>query len=140
MSGKKAGRSTMEDVARTSGHSLSTVDRVLNGRSNVRADTARQILEAAEALNYYAAGVIRGRIREVKPPQTLGFLLQRPDAAFYRGLAESLVRATEACPAIHGKAVIQYLRSQSPELVAERIAALGAKVDALAVVAADHPL
>jgi LacI family transcriptional regulator len=140
MSGKKASRSTMADVARASGHSLSTVDRVLNGRSNVRADTARQILEAAEALNYYAAGVIRERIREVKSPQTLGFLLQRPDAAFYNGLAESLVRATEACQAIHGKPVIEYLKSQSPELVAERIAALGAKVDALAVVAADHPL
>jgi LacI family transcriptional regulator len=140
MSGKKARRSTMEDVARASGHSLSTVDRVLNGRSNVRADTARQILEAAEALNYYASGVIRERIREVKPPQTLGFLLQRPDAAFYNGLAESLVRATEACPAIHGKAVVEYLKSQSPELVAEGIAALGAKVDALAIVTADHPL
>jgi LacI family transcriptional regulator len=140
MSGKKASRPTMEDVARASGHSLSTVDRVLNGRSNVRADTAQQILEAAEALNYYAAGVIRERIREVKPPQTLGFLLQRPDAAFYNGLAESLVRATEACPAIRGKAVVEYLKSQSPDLVAEGIAALGAKVDALAVVTADHPL
>jgi LacI family transcriptional regulator len=140
MSGKKAGRSTMEDVARTSGHSLSTVDRVLNGRSNVRADTARRILEAAEGLKYYAAGVVRERIREVKPPQKFGFLLQRPDAAFYNGLAKSLARATEACPAIRGKAVIEYLKSQSPELVAERIAALGAKVDALAVVAADHPL
>jgi LacI family transcriptional regulator len=140
MSGKKASRSTMEDVARASGHSLSTVDRVLNGRSNVRADTARQVLEAAEALNYYAAGVIRKRIREVKPPQTLGFLLQRPDAAFYQGLAGSLVRATEACPAIHGKAVVEYLKSQSPELVAEHIGALGAKVDALAIVTADHLL
>jgi LacI family transcriptional regulator len=140
MSGKKASRSTMEDVARASGHSLSTVDRVLNGRSNVRADTAQQVLEAAESLNYYAAGVIRKRIREVKPPQTLGFLLQRPDAVFYKGLADSLLRATEACPAIHGKAVVEYLKSQSPELVAEHIAALGAKVDALAVVTADHLL
>jgi LacI family transcriptional regulator len=130
----------MEDVARASGHSLSTVDRVLNGRSNVRADTAQQVLEAAEALNYYAAGVIRERVREVKPPQTLGFLLQRPDAAFYSGLTESLVRATEACPVIRGKAVVEYLKSQSPELVAEHIATLGAKVDALAVVAADHVL
>ena len=113
MSGKKASRSTMEDVARASGHSLSTVDRVLNGRSNVRADTAQHIREAAETLGYYAAGVIRERIREVKPRRTLGFLLQRPDAAFYKGLAESLVRATESCRAIHGK-VVEYLKSQSP--------------------------
>jgi LacI family transcriptional regulator len=140
MSGKKATRSTMEDVARASGHSLSTVDRVLNGRRNVRASTAREILEAAEELNYYASGVIRERIRAVKSPQTLGFLLQRPDAAFYKDLAESLVRATEACPGIRGKAVVEYVSSQAPERVAKHIVALGAKVDALAVVAADHLL
>lgn len=140
MSGKKASRATMEDVARASGHSLSTVDRVLSGRSNVRADTALHIREAAEALGYYAAGVIRERIRAVKPRHTLGFLLQRPDAAFYKGLADTLVRATETCPVMHGKALVDYLKSQSPEGVAERITALGAQVDAVAVVVADHPL
>jgi LacI family transcriptional regulator len=140
MSGKKSIRSTMEDVARASGHSLSTVDRVLNGRSNVRAATAQQILEAAEALDYYATGVLRQRIRAVRSPQTLGFLLQRPDAAFYKDLAGSLVRATEACATIRGKAVVEYVSSQAPELVAKHIVALGAKVNALAIVAADHLL
>jgi len=140
MSLRKANRSTMQDVARASGHSLSTVDRVLNGRGNVRTGTAQRILAAAEALKYYAAAVIRERIREVKPWRTLGFLLQRPDAVFYQGLAESLVHATEACPSIHGKAVIEYVRSQAPEVVAECIVAMGAKVDALAVVTADHLL
>jgi LacI family transcriptional regulator, galactose operon repressor len=140
MSGRKAGRSTMNDVARASGHSLSTVDRVLNGRSAVRADTAQQILTAAETLGYYAAGVIRTRIREVRPRRSLGYLLQRPDAAFYKALADSLVRATEACPVIRGNAVVEYVPRQSPELVAECIDALGAKVQALAVVVADHPL
>jgi len=130
----------MGDVARASGHSLSTVDRVLNGRSNVRAGTAHKILAAAEALNYYAAAVIRERMREVKSRRTLGFLLQRPDSAFYKALDESLVHATEACPTMHGRAVVEYVKNQTPEVVADCIVAMGAKVDALAVVTADHLL
>ncbi|MEY4909626.1 MAG: hypothetical protein RL260_3344, partial [Pseudomonadota bacterium] len=130
----------MEDVAHASGHSLATVDRVLNGRSNVRADTAQHIREAAEALGYFAAGVIRERLREVRPRRTLGFLLQRPDAVFYRGLTDELVRATKACASIQGRAVVDYVKSQSPELVAEHIVQLGTQAEALAVVVADHPL
>lgn len=140
MAGKKASRPTMEDVAHASGHSLATVDRVLNGRSNVRADTAQHIREAAEALGYFAAGVIRERLRDVRPRRTLGFLLQRPDAVFYKGLAAELDSATRGSPDIRGKAVVDYVKSQSPEQVAEHIRLLGAKVDALAVVVADHPL
>jgi LacI family transcriptional regulator len=140
MAGKKASRPTMEDVAHASGHSLATVDRVLNGRSNVRADTAQHIREAAEALGYFAAGVIRERLREVRPRRTLGFLLQRPDAVFYRGLTDELVRATKACASIQGRAVVDYVKSQSPELVAEHIVQLGTQAEALAVVVADHPL
>jgi LacI family transcriptional regulator len=140
MTGKKSSRITMEDVARVSGHSISTVDRVLNGRANVRSDTAQHIREAAEALGYFAAGVIRERMRDVRPRRTLGFLLQRPDAAFYKGLAEELERATRGAPDLRGKAVVDYVKSQSPELVAEHIRQMGERVDALAVVVADHPL
>jgi LacI family transcriptional regulator len=140
MAGKKASRATMEDVARASGHSLATVDRVLNGRSNVRADTAQHIRDAAESLGYFAVDVIRGRLREVRPRRSFGFLLQRPDAVFYRGLTDELVRATKACPSVQGKAVVDYVKSQSPEGVAEHIVQLGSQVEALAVVVADHPL
>ncbi len=140
MAGKKSSRATMEDVARASGHSVSTVDRVLNGRASVRAATAEHIREAAESLGYFAAGVIRERLREVRQPRTLGFLLQRPDAVFYKGLADELQRATVASGEIRGKAVVDYLQSQSPDHAAECILRLGSQVDALAVVVADHPL
>jgi LacI family transcriptional regulator len=140
MSGKKSGRATMEDVARISGHSIATVDRVLNGRASVRASTAQHIHEAAESLGYFAAGVIRERMRDVRQTRTLGFLLQRPDAVFYKGLADELQRATLASTDLRGKAVIDYLRNQSPDHAAESILKIGSQVDALAVVVADHPL
>ncbi|WP_144434647.1 LacI family DNA-binding transcriptional regulator, partial [Pseudomonas syringae] len=40
-------RPTMADVAREAGVSLSTVDRVLNLRADVRTDTAQRIAAAA---------------------------------------------------------------------------------------------
>lgn len=130
----------MEDVARVSGHSLSTVDRVLTGRASVRESTAQHIRDAAESLGYFAAGVIRERMRDVRQHRSLGFLLQRPDAVFYKGLADELQRVTAASIDIRGKAVVDYVRSQSPDHAAESIVRLGSQVDALAVVVADHPL
>lgn len=130
----------MEDIAHAAGISLSTVDRVLNGRANVRENTAKKILDAAQNIGYHASGVILARTRSVKPKCTFGFLLQRPDSVFYKDLSHTLVRATESCEGIQGKAVVEYVQSQSPERVAESIMSLGARVDAMAVVVADHPL
>ncbi len=140
MSGRPAARATMEDVARASGHSLSTVDRVLNGRSNVRAETAVQIRDAAEAIGYRAAGVLRERVRGLVPRLTLGFLLQQPQSPFYQALAGGLVDATRARADIQGRAVVEYLDSQSPDTVAQGLRELGRRVDIVAVVAADHPV
>lgn len=140
MSGRKSTRATMIDVARACGHSVSTVDRVLNGRSNVRAETAMEIRDAAEALGYRAAGVLRERVRTVTPRLTLGHLLLQPDQAIYRDLAAELVSATQGRADMRGRAVVEHLRSQSPDAVAEHLRDLGRRVDALAIVAADHPV
>ena len=113
---------------------------VLNGRTTVRSDTAASIHQAAQELGFYAAGVIAERMRGVRPKLTLGFLLQLPQAAFYQGLAVALVQATQNCAAIRGRAHVEYLKDQSPENVAGQLLAMGDKVDAIAVVAADHAL
>jgi LacI family transcriptional regulator len=133
-------RPTMDDVARHSGHSRSTVDRVLNGRTTVRSDTATRIHQSAQALGFYAAGVITERMRDVRPRLSLGFLLQLPHAVFYQGLAGALTQATQECPTMRGRAVVEFLKDQSPETVAAQLLSLGDKVDAIAVVAADHAL
>jgi LacI family transcriptional regulator len=130
----------MSDVAKASGHSRSTVDRVLNGRASVRSDTAQQIQAAAQSLGYFAAGVLRERVREVRSKCNLGFLLQRPDSPFYVGLAEELQRATLGNTAIQGKPCVEYVKSQAPDQVAQHILDMGEHVDALAMVVADHPL
>lgn len=133
-------RPTIADVAKQAGVSISTVDRVLNGRAPVRSDTATRIQAAAEALGFHAAGVLRERVKGVQPKCTLGFLLQEPQSSFYRALGHALEEAVEAVTSIRGQARIVYLDDISPEAVSEKMRELGEQVDALAVVAGDHPL
>jgi LacI family transcriptional regulator len=45
-------RSTIVDIARISGVSKATVDRVLNGRLSVRPETRQRVMNAAESLGY----------------------------------------------------------------------------------------
>jgi len=45
-------RTTLHDVARTAGVSLATVDRVLNRRPGVHAETAERVHEAIGQLKY----------------------------------------------------------------------------------------
>lgn len=133
-------RATISDVARAAGVSVSTVDRVLNGRAPVRSDTASRIHAAAESLGFHAAGVLRERVRKVQPRASLGFLLQQPQSAYYRGLAQALAQATESEASVRGHAVVQYMEDISPEAVSRHMRELGEHVDAMAIVAAEHPL
>ncbi|MDU6375701.1 MAG: LacI family DNA-binding transcriptional regulator, partial [Bradyrhizobium sp.] len=54
-------RATLEDVARTAGVSLATVDRVINRREGVRAKTVARV-EAAVAKLGYRADIAAARL------------------------------------------------------------------------------
>src|SRR5580765_8202288 len=89
-----AKRPTITDLARISGVSVATVDRVLNSRLPVREETARRVYEAANAIGYHAAGLIKQRLRQDLPEYKLGFLLQRPEHHFYQEFAREIHEAT----------------------------------------------
>ena len=69
-----AGKATARDVAKAAGVSLSTVDRVLNGRGGVAADKERRVLEWARklrldrALDQRAARTLRIAVL-IQPPE-----------------------------------------------------------------------
>lgn len=133
-----ARRPTVEDVARAAEVSVATVDRVLNRRHPVRPATAERVLAAAQSLGYHATGLIKQRLQEV-PLRTLGFILQARSEEFYRNLGAALVEATNSATSIRGRSIVEYLDDLSPPSVVGALHRLGAKCDALAVVAADHP-
>jgi len=131
-------RPTLQDVAHAAGVSLATVDRVFNLRSNVRTDTARRVAEAARRIGYHASGVIERHVRADRPRHRFGFLLLQEGAAFYRGLAAALEQAAAAFPGAEVVTRVERLDTLDPTQAARALLALGAQVDAVALVAADH--
>lgn len=132
-------RATLTDVALAAGLSAATVDRVLNRRAPVRAETARRVRDAAEAVGFHAARLLANRIDAMRPEQRLGFLLQRRSTEVYRDLASELVRATTDPALGRHRPMIEHMDDLTPASVAERVARLGERCDALGIVAADHP-
>ncbi len=132
-------RPTIADLARQSGVSVATVDRVLNRRLPVRDDTALRVVAAAEAIGYHATGLLKQRLSEV-PPRTFGFLLQKRNDEFYKSLAAELTAATRAATFMRGRAVVEFMDEIVPAMIAAKIVEAGSKADALAIVAVDHPL
>lgn len=129
----------MQDVALAAGVGVATVDRVINRRAPVRAETAQRVLEAAEQLGFRRAGLIRRRINEERVPVKFGVLLQSRRSPFYAGLATALRETARTMTPAPASVLIEHLEDLTPRRVAERLTALGQQVDALAVVAADHP-
>ena len=133
-----ARRSTIADLAEASGVSVSTIDRILNGRHPVRKATGDKVLATAEAIGFYATPALRERLGVGQPVLRLGFLLQQSNRAFYRMIAKAL----EAAAAQAGKGVqivVEHLDDLTPEAVAARMLDLGSRVDALATISAEHP-
>jgi LacI family transcriptional regulator len=130
-------RPTVADLAEKAGVSIATVDRVLNRRLPVREDTAQRVVEAAEAIGYHAAGLLKQRLIEV-PQRTFAFLLQKKDQ-FYQAFGAALAAETRAATFIRGKPVVEFTDEIAPAVIAARIREFGARADAMAVVSVDHP-
>jgi LacI family transcriptional regulator len=132
-------RITMIDVARNAGVSVATVDRVLNRRAPVRQATAQRILRAAQELQYYASPLLRSYIQTLRVPVRCAILLQRRTTAFYQALASALRQKAHARPEIGADLIIEFVDAVNSTAVADRIRNVSPQVDALAVVALDHP-
>ncbi|MES2541560.1 MAG: LacI family DNA-binding transcriptional regulator, partial [Pseudomonadota bacterium] len=133
-----ARRPTIQDLSARAGVSVSTIDRILNGRDKVRHGTAARVLAAAEDMGFYALPALRQRLQPAHPRVKLGFLLQQSDRGFYRSIADALRTAAAAVdPPV--ELLIEHLQDLSPDAVAAQILRLGAQVQALAVVSAEHP-
>lgn len=131
-------RPSIADLAQAAGVSVATVDRVLNRRLPVRESTALRVVEAAEEIGYHATGLLKQRMRDV-PRRSFGFLLQRRSNPFYLELATGLVEATRAATFIQGRAIVEHIDEILPATIAARLREMAPRVDAIAVVAVDHP-
>lgn len=115
---------TINDVARVAGVSLATVDRVLNGRSGVRAATIEKVNNAIAELGYVrdtaAANLARRRV------YNLAFLLPDSNNEFVAALEEKILEQAERsildrtlvsihkAPAFDAEAIVTFLDALDP--------------------------
>lgn len=130
-----AHRPTIKDVAEAAGVSVTTVDRAINGRAQVREETLRKIAEAAHRVGYHGKGLFEMRLDAGTPEMKLGFVLLKQSQEFFRTFTTRIEGAVAARSDIRGKAVIRYSSSQSPTEFADLLTDLGKSCDAIAAVA-----
>ncbi|MFJ4142872.1 LacI family DNA-binding transcriptional regulator [Pseudomonas sp. NPDC089734] len=138
MNNKK--RPTIATVAERAGLSVATVDRVLNARAPVNPQTAEQVLQAAEAVGYFAARLIGQRIQARRPHYRFGILLLGTAQAFYANLAEAINEAARAWPDANLSCHFEYITDRTPAVIAGQIEQLAVKYDGLGVVSFAHTL
>jgi LacI family transcriptional regulator len=132
-------RPTISDLAKASGVSVATVDRVLNGRHKVREDTARRVYEAAQAIGYHAVGLLRQRVFQDLPLYRLGFVLQKPAQAFYQSFAKELELAGQTVSGARIRTQVEFASAATPTAIIEKLKAVAARSQAVALVGPDYP-
>jgi LacI family transcriptional regulator len=131
-------RPTITDLAKASGVSVATVDRVLNGRLKVREETARKVSDAAERIGYHAANVIRQRILADRPEYHLGVVLQKERHAFYQSFAAELREAAARVQDRRLRVSITFAQTSEPAELAALLMQYSGKVHAVAATGIDH--
>ncbi|QND61999.1 LacI family DNA-binding transcriptional regulator [Mesorhizobium huakuii] len=134
-----AKRPTIVDLAREAGVSVATVDRVLNARLPVREETARRVHEAAHAIGYHNAGLIKHRLKRHLPHYRLGFILRKPAQHFYQEFAREVEASVSLSQSFLGIPLIEFAPSHLPGDLIPLLKSLGNRCDAIAMVAPDHP-
>ena len=133
-------RPTISDLAKASGVSVSTVNRVLAGGGQVRAPTAQLVRDAAEKIGFYGLGAIRANATLKKPKYRFGFLLLQPSRTFYKMLAAALQTAASGVEDHDIDLAISFAEDLSPQAFSSKLLELGQDCNAIGVVAAVHPL
>jgi LacI family transcriptional regulator len=134
-----ARRPTIRDVAEAAGLSQATVDRVLNGREQVREETARRVYEAARRIGYHAAPLIAQRLQADLPVLRMGVVLHKEKQAFYQAFAAELEAAARRAAGVRARVVLDFAASQAPADFASRMMAMRGRADAVAASAVTHP-
>lgn len=132
-------RPTIPDLAEAAGVSVATVNRVLSGAANVRLATRERVQQAAEDIGFYGLGSIQARVAAARPHLRLGVLLLQPHRPFYQNVARAFQSEAPRTPGAEVDLRLEFLEDLSPQNTANRLEAMAADCQAIAVVSAAHP-
>jgi LacI family transcriptional regulator len=130
-----ARKPTMTDVAREAGVSLSTVDRVLNGRGGVDTGKASRIVGVARRLKL-------DRSLAQRPSRALrvAVLIQPPTNPFHWELRQGIDVASKLYADLNLQFLVHHVDPNQPAKIAALIQSQTARCNGLIVTVPDHPL
>jgi LacI family transcriptional regulator len=128
----------MEEVAERAEVSLATVDRVLNGRSGVRAATVQRVMGAAADLGYVTQPEAYNAL--APKPLKLAFLIPEGSNRFLRMLGDLIGYSQDHWAPFNVRCQAEYIESFNPEALARALLRHGKKCDGIAFMALEHPL
>jgi LacI family transcriptional regulator len=134
-----ARRPGMAALAAAAGVSVATIDRLLNAREGVRADTAAAIVAAAQRLGHPALARLAPLQSHELPVLRLGVVLHKKGQAFYRAFAQALTAAASTLPGYRVTLHVDFATSQSPAEMATLLRGMIGRCDVLAATAVQHP-
>src|SRR3954464_27251 len=126
----------IDDVARLSGVSSATVDRVLNQRPGVRAITVQRVLKAAGELGYITDGTLPAQALK---PWRLAFLLPAGTNRFLGMLGRLIGSSQDQLASFNMRARVDYIESFKPDLLAQHLRRVGRDIDGIAFMGIEHP-
>lgn len=133
-----AKRIGLVELAAAAGVSVATVDRALNGRQAVRAQTLDRIIDAAQRLGH--PGVLRLTGQDAPVPAVrFGVVLHKQGQDFYKAFADELHRAVAQATGVRGRLVLEFSTSQGPSEMAGHLRAMAGRSDVIAATAVNHP-
>ncbi len=129
---------TVHDIAREAGVSLSTVDRVLNGRADVRPKNAERVKEAVRKLGYVrdtnAANLAKKRRYKFV------FVLPEGPNHFVEAVASAVRGAADAQVTDRADVDIVYVNAADPHAIVKRLKALDlGQLDGVAIMVPETP-
>jgi LacI family transcriptional regulator len=128
---------TIQDVARTAGVSVATIDRVLNHRPGVKTRTVEKVEQAIRELNYQpdriAARLARGR------EYRFWFVLPNTAGEFMNRVSDEVEAAASHMAGERVSIMVKRVDVFDGPLLAQVLDGLGEGIDGVAVVALDHP-
>lgn len=130
-------RPTLEGIAKAAGVSRATVDRVLNNRHNVRAQTRTAVLEAMARLGATRSDVI-GAPTQSDRRVAVDVVLPAYKSTFFNIVLSELQR--QARERTDMDITIHEVAGQTPQDIAEAMLAAREGISGLVLVAMDHPL
>ena len=128
----------MEDIAAQARVSLATVDRVLHGRSGVRAATVQRVMQAAHAVGYVAGA--EEAVAAAAKPTRIAFLIPAGSNRFLRMLGDLIGSSQEHWAPFNVRCKAEYIEAFDPEALARQLLRHGSRCDGIAFMALEHPV